>query len=92
VPARHAAGDALNASKTCGQADCRNAPAQRRPATHMKYVAIVRSDSTTLGSYAATMPSDPTARRRAEHASDVARRQDVTTYMPLKTPFTSPSR
>jgi hypothetical protein len=31
-----------------------------------------------LGSHAATVSSGPTARRRAEHASDVARQQDVT--------------
>jgi hypothetical protein len=64
---------------------------QRRPAARTQFVAIVRSGSTTLGSCAATVSSDPTTWRRAGHASDVARRQDVTTSMLLKTSFASPS-
>jgi hypothetical protein len=78
APARHVAGDTLNASKTCGQADCRTVSAQCRPAAHTKYVVTLWSGSTTLGSHAATVPIDPTARRRAKHVSDVARQQDMT--------------
>jgi hypothetical protein len=68
---------ALNANKTCGQSDCRTAPAQHRPAARTQYVATVRSGSTTLGSRAATVSSDLTTRCRAGHASDVARRDGI---------------
>jgi hypothetical protein len=77
VPARHVASGAVNATKTCGQSDYRTVPPQRRPTACTKYVAIVRSGPTTLGSRAATVPSDPTAWRGVEHASNVARRDNI---------------
>jgi hypothetical protein len=73
VPARCVAGDALNASKTCGQGDCRTVTVQRRPTARSQWVATVRGGSITLGSRAATVPSDPTTRRNTVHVSDMAR-------------------
>jgi hypothetical protein len=87
VPVRRAAGGILNASKICGQGDGNTMSVQHRPATRSQWIATVRSDSTTLGSRAATMPSDPTT-----PVSDMVRRQDVMASMPLKTSFASPSR
>jgi hypothetical protein len=92
VPARRAAGSTLNTNKTCEQGDCRIATVQRRPAAHSWWIATVRGGSVTLGSRAATVPSDPTTQCHVAHASDAAGRQDVTTSMPLKTPFASPRR
>jgi hypothetical protein len=90
VPARHATGGALNASKTCEQGDCRTVTVQCRPTAHSQWIATVRDGSTTLGSRAATVPSDPTTQCRVVHASDMVSRQYVTVPMPLKTSFASP--
>jgi hypothetical protein len=42
APTRCATGDALNASKTCGQGCYRTATVQRRPAAHSRWIAIVQ--------------------------------------------------
>jgi hypothetical protein len=41
--------DKDDACKMCGQACCRSAPAQRRPAARSQWLTTVRSGSTTLG-------------------------------------------
>jgi hypothetical protein len=58
--ALHDKTDTLNASETCGQGDYRTSTVQRRPVARSQWVATIQGVSTTLGSRAATVPSDLT--------------------------------
>jgi hypothetical protein len=64
----------------------------RRPVAHSRWIATVLGGSIALCSRATIVPSDPTTRRHAVYANNVAGLQDATASIPLKTSFTSYSR